>query len=88
MITSPHNKRVAQAVRLKKPAIRQKDRRFLVEGVQGIREAILSGSPVHEVFHTADPETRLQPVIGLARETRMALSALIGPARALRGLVA
>ncbi len=67
MITSLHNKRVAKAVRLKKRAMREKDRRFLVEGVQAVREAILSDATVEEVFHTADPETRLQPVVGLAR---------------------
>jgi len=67
VITSLHNKRVAKAVRLKKRAMREKDRRFLVEGVQAVREAILSDATVEEVFHTADPETRLQPVVGLAR---------------------
>jgi TrmH family RNA methyltransferase len=68
VITSPNNRRVARAVRLKKRALRERDRRFLVEGVQGVREALLSGATVHEVFHTSDPETRLQPVIRLARE--------------------
>jgi len=39
MITSLHNQRIAAAVRLKKRAMRQSDRRFLVEGIQGVLEA-------------------------------------------------
>lgn len=68
MITSPSNKRVAAAVRLKKRAMREKDRRFLVEGAQAAREALSSRAAVFDVFHTASPEARLQPVIGMARE--------------------
>jgi RNA methyltransferase, TrmH family len=68
MITSLHNKRVARAVRLKKRAMREKDRRFLVEGAQAVREAIASGAHVRELFHSAAREGRLDPVIGMARE--------------------
>jgi RNA methyltransferase, TrmH family len=68
VITSLHNKRVAKAVRLKKRAMREKDRRFLVEGAQAAREAIASGAKVFDVFHTASPESRLQAVIGMAGE--------------------
>ena len=71
MITSPNNKRVAKAVRLKKRAMREKDRRFLVEGAQATREALSTGARVVEVFHTPSPEARLQPVIGMAREARV-----------------
>ena len=71
MITSPNNKRVAKAVRLKKRAMREKDRRFLVEGAQAAREALASGIKLTEVFHTPSPEARLQPVIGMAHEARV-----------------
>jgi TrmH family RNA methyltransferase len=74
MITSFQNKRVAKAVRLKKRALREKDRRFLVEGAQAVGEAVGSGATVHEVFHTADPETRLLPVISAARDRGIRLT--------------
>jgi len=53
---------VAQAGRLKKRAMREKDRRFLVEGVQSVGEAVASGAQVHEIFHT-DPDARVEPVL-------------------------
>lgn len=42
MISSVKNPRVAAAVRLHKRALREQDRRFLVEGSQGVREALAS----------------------------------------------
>jgi TrmH family RNA methyltransferase len=68
VITSPNNKRVAKAVRLKKRAMREKDHRFLVEGAQAAREALASGTKLVEVFHAPSPEARLQPVIAMAHE--------------------
>jgi RNA methyltransferase, TrmH family len=66
MISSIHNKRVARAVRLKKRAMREKDRLFLVEGVQGVAEAVASGATVQEVFTSAGTEERLAGVIQAA----------------------
>lgn len=66
MITSLHNQRIAAAVRLKKRAMRQSDRRFLVEGIQGVLEALTSGAQVHEVFHSELPAERLEPVASAA----------------------
>jgi TrmH family RNA methyltransferase len=66
MITSIHNKRVARAARLKKRAMREKDRRFLVEGVQGVAEAVASGARVQEVFTSTGAEERLAGVIEAA----------------------
>lgn len=40
MISSTKNPKVAAAVRLHKRALREQDRRFLVEGAQGVREAL------------------------------------------------
>jgi RNA methyltransferase, TrmH family len=68
VITSPHNKRVTAAARLKKRALREKDRRFLVEGVQAVAEAFSSGADVREVFATPESEERLDRVISLAKQ--------------------
>jgi RNA methyltransferase, TrmH family len=61
VITSCHNKRVMAAARLKKRALRQKDRRFLVEGFQGVIEALRAGV-VKEVFLGPEPRDRLERV--------------------------
>ncbi len=66
MITSIHNKRVARAVRLKKRAMREKDRLFLVEGGQGVTEAVASGARVQEIFASAGTEERLESVLKAA----------------------
>ncbi len=66
MITSIHNKRVARAVRLKKRAMREKDRLFLVEGAQGVAEALASRARLQEVFTSAGTEERLAGVIEAA----------------------
>lgn len=50
MITSPRNRQVIKAVRLKKRAIRDRERRFLVEGAQVTAEALHAGS-LEAVFH-------------------------------------
>lgn len=67
MISSPRNKRVARAVRLKKRALRERDRRFLVEGVQGVREAVASDAVVHDVFFSGAPDARREAVLDGAR---------------------
>jgi len=74
VITSVHNKRVAKAVRLKKRAMREKDRRFLVEGAQAVREAIACEAAVGELFHSAAPGAGVRPVIDMARERRIPVS--------------
>jgi TrmH family RNA methyltransferase len=43
VLTSANNRKVTAATRLKKRAFRQEDRRFLVEGVQGVAEALDAG---------------------------------------------
>ena len=44
MLTSIKNPKIAAALRLKKRAFREEDRRFLVEGAQGIAEALEAGA--------------------------------------------
>ena len=45
MLTSIKNPKVAAAARLKKRAFREEDRRFLVEGAQGVGEALEQPEP-------------------------------------------
>ena len=52
MITSVNNRRVAEAVRLKKRTYREQAERFLVEGAQGVAEALSSQSSLESLFHT------------------------------------
>ncbi|HEY3023534.1 MAG TPA: RNA methyltransferase, partial [Actinomycetota bacterium] len=73
MITSLHNKQVAAAGRLKKRAMREKDRRFLVEGAQGVWEALAAGAAVTDVFVSPASEERLDRVTGKAREAGVRL---------------
>jgi TrmH family RNA methyltransferase len=57
---------VAAALRLKKRSMREKDRRFLVEGAQAVLEALASGASVHEVFRTSGMTPRLEPAVRAA----------------------
>ena len=50
MITSARNPKVAQAVRLKKHAFREEDRRFLAEGPQAVREALAGEGRLEALF--------------------------------------
>jgi TrmH family RNA methyltransferase len=58
VLTSSKNPRVAAAMRLKKRSYREEDRRFLVEGAQGVREA-LEPPVALEALLTADPDDPL-----------------------------
>ena len=58
MITSPRNPLIAGAARLKKSALRDEERRFLVEGAQAI-EALLDHGPPTEVLFVTDTAHRL-----------------------------
>jgi TrmH family RNA methyltransferase len=51
VITSPHNPKVAAAVRLKKRSLRERDRAFLVEGAQAVGEA-LDAEALSTLFHS------------------------------------
>ena len=54
LITSVRNPRIADAVKLKKRAFRERDRMFLVEGAQGVEEAIAAGPGLSTLFVTQD----------------------------------
>lgn len=67
MITSLRNPRVAAAVRLKKRAMRDRHRQFLVEGARAVAEGLVAGA-VEEVF-------LLKPSPGQDPERRVAVQA-------------
>jgi TrmH family RNA methyltransferase len=53
VLTSLKNPKVAAAARLRKRAFREQDRRFLVEGAQGVREGLAAGA-LDGLFTTDD----------------------------------
>jgi RNA methyltransferase, TrmH family len=58
-LTSVRSPRVVAAKRLAKRAFRARERRFLAEGPQAVREAVAAGRDiVHEVFFTREAATR------------------------------
>ena len=54
MISSTKNPKVAAALRLHKRAFREEDRRFLVEGAQGVREALDTEPPAIDRLFVGD----------------------------------
>lgn len=54
MLTSARNPKVVAAIRLKKRALREEDRRFLVEGAQGVAEALAEEGRLRSLFVTDD----------------------------------
>ncbi|GAA4918528.1 TrmH family RNA methyltransferase [Streptomonospora salina] len=56
--TSARSPRIKGARRLAKRAFRRRERRFLAEGPQAVREAIAAPGRVHEVFATAEAAQR------------------------------
>lgn len=68
MITSIRNPRVAAALRLHKRTFRERERSFLVEGVQALSEALSIPGGLSSLFHT-DPS---HPLVERARATDVA----------------
>lgn len=64
MLTSLKNRKVVAAVRLKKRAFREQDRRFLVEGSQGVEEGLASQVGLLSMFSTKD----LDPLVVRGRQ--------------------
>ena len=54
VISSTKNPKVASAARLRKRTFRDTDRRFLVEGAQGVREALAADPPAIDVLFVDD----------------------------------
>ena len=72
MLTSVKNPKVAAAVRLKKRAFREEDRRFLVEGAQGVGEALEHPGSLQALF-VGDP---LDPLAIRARQQGVEVQAV------------
>jgi RNA methyltransferase, TrmH family len=70
-LISPRSARVAAARRLVRRNFRAKDRRFLAEGPQAVREAAAAddGSVLLELFATPEAADRHPEIIGQARES-------------------
>jgi len=67
VITSVRNARVAEALKLRKRALRDKRREFLVEGAQSVAEAVAAQpTPLRELF--AGPDSALHPSAVAARQ--------------------
>ena len=69
MLTSIRNPRIAAAARLKKRAFRDEDRRFLVEGAQGVGEALEDPARLIELFVTDG----MDPLAVRARQSGVAV---------------
>ena len=65
MLTSAKNPKVVAAVRLKKRALREEDRRFLVEGAQAVGEALAEEGRLLSLF----VQDELDPLAVRARQT-------------------
>ena len=72
MLTSIKNPKVAAAVRLKKRAFREEDRCFLVEGAQGVGEALEHPADLRSLFVVDD----LDPLAVRARQAGVEVHAV------------
>lgn len=82
-ITNPSAPRIKAARRLGKRAFRDRDRRFLAEGPQAVREALShasgSGEPtVRDVYVTADAAARHPELVDAARASGRPVQAVSG----------
>jgi TrmH family RNA methyltransferase len=67
-LISPRSARVAAARRLAKRNFRGKDRLFLAEGPQAVREAAGHGDTLVELFATVEAAERYADIVGAARD--------------------
>ncbi|HZA26048.1 MAG TPA: TrmH family RNA methyltransferase [Actinomycetota bacterium] len=67
IISSTSNRQVASAARLKKRALREKEKRFLAEGAQATAEALDAGA-VEQLFHAPSPTEAAHPLVARAEE--------------------
>jgi len=65
-LTSPRTARVKAAQRLAKRAFRARDRKFLAEGPQAVREAVARAGTVVELFATRDAADRHPEILAAA----------------------
>lgn len=77
-ITSPRAPRVVAARRLAKRAFRARERRFLAEGPQAVREAAAEPGVLQEVFVTTDAKDRYGEVVSAALSSEAAVHVVSG----------
>ena len=75
MLTSAKNAKVVAAVRLKKRALREEVRRFLVEGAQGVGEALAEDGRLLSLFVTDE----LDPLVARATAAGVPVDVVAGP---------
>ena len=68
LITQAHHARVKAARRLSKRAFRAADRRFVVEGPQGVREALAEPGALLELFATPEAAARHDDLVVAAQQ--------------------
>ena len=78
LITQTHHARVKAARRLAKRAFRAADRRFAVEGPQGVREALAEPGALLELFTTPDAATRHADLVGAAQSAGVPVHTVSG----------
>ncbi|GAA3765259.1 TrmH family RNA methyltransferase [Spinactinospora alkalitolerans] len=69
--TSIRSPRIKGARRLAKRAFRQRERRFLAEGPQAVREALARPGTVHELYTTAEATHRHADLVGAAASSEI-----------------
>jgi TrmH family RNA methyltransferase len=67
IISSTSNRQVASAARLKKRALREKEKRFLAEGAQATAEALDAGAVEH-LFHVPSKSESVHPLVSRASD--------------------
>ncbi|GAA1582928.1 RNA methyltransferase [Actinomadura kijaniata] len=70
-LTSVRSPRVKAARRLAKRAFRRRERRFLAEGPQAVREALAIPGGLAELFTTAEAETRHADLVAAAERAEV-----------------
>ncbi|WP_431781399.1 TrmH family RNA methyltransferase [Streptomyces chumphonensis] len=73
-LISPRNPRVVSARRLARRATRARERRFLAEGPQAVREAVAHRGTLSELFATEEACARHAEIVGAAREAGVRVS--------------
>jgi len=75
---SASNARLKAARRLTKRAFRQRERAFLAEGPQAVREALAMGAPVTDLFVTAPAQARHDDLVTVAADAGISVQVVSG----------
>lgn len=80
-LTNPRAERVKAVRALSNRAVRQRAGRFVVEGPQAVREAVLAGADVHDVYVTTESAQRYPEIVVGAQDRGIRVS--VGTAEVL-----